>query len=67
MNTLKQLSKVKNLLIDAKEASVGVESMELNTKLDMALYNFIEAYDSEVARLRSEGKNGNDLLLMIRD
>jgi hypothetical protein len=67
MTTIKQLSKIKNLLIDAKMASVGIESMELNTKLDIALYNFIEAYDSEAARLRSEGKNGNDLLLMIRD
>lgn len=67
MNTLKQLSKVKNLLIDAKEISVGIEDLNLTSKLDMAMYNFIEAYDSEVAKLRSEGKDGNDLLLMIRD
>ena len=66
MTTLKQLSKIKNLLIDAKTTSIGIENLNLSTKLDMAMYNFIEAYELEEARLRSEGKDGNDILLMIR-
>jgi hypothetical protein len=67
MTTLKQLSKIKNLLIDAKQMSVGIEDLNLTSKLDMAMYNFIEAYDAEENRLRSQGKNGNDILSMIRD
>lgn len=67
MTTIKQLSKIKNLLIDAKEASASIEDLSLTTKLDVAMYNFLEAYDLEEARLRAEGKDGNDLLLMIRD
>ena len=66
MTTLKQLSKIKNLLIDAKTTSIGIENLNLSTKLDMAMYNFIEAYELEESRLRSEGKDGNDILLMIR-
>jgi hypothetical protein len=67
MSTIKQLSKIKNLLIDAKEASLSIEDLNLTAKLDAAMYNFIDAYDVEEFRLRSEGKNGNDLLLMIRE
>ena len=67
MNNLKQLSIIKNLLMDAKITSYGIEDLELTTKLDIAMYNFMQEYDSEVARLRSEGKDGNDILLMIRD
>lgn len=67
MTNLKQLSRIKNLLIDAKTTSIGIENLNLTTKLDMAMYNFIEAYELEEARLRSEGKDGNDILLMIRD
>ena len=66
MTTLKQLSKIKNLLMDAKTTSIGIENLNLTTKLDMAMYNSIEAYELEEARLRSEGKDGNDILLMIR-
>ncbi len=66
MTTIKQLSEIKNLLIDAKHKSIGLESTVLNTKLDMAMYNFIQAYELEESRLRSEGKDGNDILLMIR-
>ncbi len=75
MTNLKQLSKIKNLLIDAKQISVGIEDLNLTSKLDMAMYNFIEAYNVEEKRLRSQGLdtslvtrlNGNDILLMIRD
>jgi len=67
MNNLKQLSIIKNLLMDAKITSYGIEDLELTTKLDIAMYNFMQAYDSEVVRLRSKGKDGNDILLMIRD
>jgi hypothetical protein len=67
MTSLKQLSKIKNLLIDAKTNSIGIENLNLTTKLDMAMYNFIQAYELEEAKLRSEGKDGNDILLMIRD
>ena len=67
MSTLKQLSIIKNLLMDAKLTSTGIEDLNLTTKLDMAMYNFIEAYELEESRLRSEGKNGDDLLLMIRN
>jgi hypothetical protein len=67
MNNLKQLSIIKNLLMDAKITSYGIEDLKLTTKLDIAMYNFMQAYDSEVARLRSKGKDGNDILLMIRD
>ena len=53
--------------MDAKITSYGIEDLELTTKLDIAMYNFMQAYDSEVVRLRSKGKDGNDILLMIRD
>jgi len=69
MSNIKQLSKIKNLLIDAKIASRGIDNLELEleSKLDMAMYNFIKAYELEEAKLRAEGKNGNDLVLMLRD
>ena len=67
MNTLKQLSKIKNSLLDAKLAFAGIEDAVLESKLDMALANFLEAYSNEIDKLRVEGKTGNDLLLMIRD
>jgi hypothetical protein len=67
MTTIKQLSKIKNLLIDAKHASASIEDLSLTTKLDVAMYNFLEAYELEEARLRSEGKDGSDILLMIRN
>ena len=67
MTNLKQLSKIKNLLIDAKLAFEGIDDMALETKLDMAMYNFIKAYDDEEAKLRADGKDGNDILLIIRD
>ncbi len=67
MNTLKQLSTIKNLLIEARVVSAGLEDLDLITKLDMAMCNFINAYDLEKAKLRAEGKDGNDMLLMIRD
>lgn len=66
MNNLKQLSIIKKLLIDAKATSRGIEDFNLTSKLDVAMYNFIEAYELEEKKLRSEGKDGNDILLMIR-
>jgi hypothetical protein len=67
MTTLKQLSKIKNLLIEAKLMSSGLEDLNLTTKLDMAMDNFIEAYKLEESKARLEGKDGNDILLMLRD
>lgn len=67
MNKFKQLSKIKNLLLDAKIVFKGIENQDLECKLDVAMYNFIKAYELEEAKLRSEGKNGNDILLMLRD
>lgn len=67
MTTLKQLSKIKNLLIDAKHTAVSLEDLHLTSKLDVAMTNFIEAYEKEENRLLSQGKNYNDILMMIRE
>jgi len=67
MTTIKQLSKIKNLLIEAKELSIGMDDFHVTSKLDMAMYNVILSYEQEENRLRAEGKDGNDLLLMIRN
>ena len=67
MTTLKQLYKIKNLLMDAKTTSIGIENLHLTSKLDRAMIHFTKAYEEEEARLRSKGKDGNDIVLMIRD
>ena len=67
MTKIKQLSKIKNLLLDARITFTGIENQDLECKLDVAMYNFIKAYELEEAKLRAEGKNGNDLVLMLRD
>ena len=67
MKKLKQLSKIKNLLLDASCLSSGIDDLNLTSKLDMAMYNFINAYELEEKKLRNEGKDGNDILLIIRD
>tara|TARA_R110001606_G_scaffold381459_1_gene542670 strand:+ start:299 stop:541 length:243 start_codon:yes stop_codon:yes gene_type:complete len=67
MTTLKQLYKIKNLLMDAKTTSIGIENLHLTSKLDTAMIHFTKAYEEEEARLRSEGKDGNDIVLIIRD
>jgi len=67
MKKLKQLSKIKNLLLDASCLASGIDDLNLTSKLDMAMYNFINAYELEEKKLRNEGKDGNDILLIIRD
>lgn len=67
MNKLKQLSVLKNLLMDASLATRGMEYSNLTANIDMAMYGALDAYDKEEARLRLEGMDDNDFVLMLRD
>tara|TARA_B100001093_G_C26416423_1_gene837844 strand:+ start:407 stop:664 length:258 start_codon:yes stop_codon:yes gene_type:complete len=64
MTNYKQLTEVKNLLMDAHDKAIGLNDVNLQTFLDMANVNFQNAVEKEEKRLRELGCDGVDLLLI---
>ena len=61
MTNIKQLSKIKNLLIEAKQLSIEMDDFHVTSKLDMAMYNVILSFEQEENRLRAESNNNINL------
>ena len=61
MENLKEINRIKNLLIEAKHTSLGMENFELTSKLDMALTAFVNEFNRQ-----TEGKSGAEILEQIR-
>ena len=61
MENLKEIHRIKNLLIEAKHTSLIMDNFELTSKLDMALTAFVNEYDKQ-----TKGKSGAEVLEQIK-
>ena len=61
MENLKEINQIKNLLIEAKHASLIIDNFDLTSKLDSALIAFVNEYNKQ-----TEGKSGFEILEQIR-
>lgn len=60
MKNIKEINKIKNLLIEATHASTGMD-FELTSKLDMALIAFVNEFKN-----KTKGLTGSEILEKIR-
>jgi len=61
MKNLKEINKIKNLLIEAKHVSLGMDEFNLTCKLDEALTAFVNEYNKQ-----TKGKKGAEILDAIK-
>ena len=61
MENLKEINRIKNLLIEAKHASLGMDDFNLTSKLDIALTAFLNEYNEQ-----KKGMKGAEILELIK-
>ena len=61
MKNLKEINRIKNLLIEAKHASLGMDDFNLTSKLDIALTAFLNEYNEQ-----KKGMKGAEILESIK-